>query len=321
MKLLLPYIMAIALGACNKGKHEQTPITSTPSEALAAKKQLYCELSAERIKAQGYAGGKCDGLLFTSLRGIGCGDIGISAFQTDEGRWFRNPEKDCFVVDPVTGEKKNQGADSSISKDMMIGAMSYMWFKKDKRAVDGTIAYGKAHNWVLGDGADAVAVLSKCVLSPNLISRLFDIDKGLGNSNLRDDAELASEQIPVNTGFRAHLDIVDILLGGSVHGSLSDMEFSTLKAQAERQPRNALYVAALAHFNGGDMQPAIDLLLDPTLFPPDRLPTSSEYCTDYLYQRDDTLKDWGPCTDRDEVHDGTDFAFAASVIDGTYFTR
>jgi len=316
--MLKVFLLALTLLACSKGKHEHTPPASINAD-VSAKRQLYCDLSKAQIEALGYAGGKCDGLLFTSLRAIGCADIGISQFQNDEGRWFRNPEKDCFIVDPVTGGKKNQGADSSISKDMLVGAMSYMWWKKDKSAVDATVSYGEKHAWVMGQGIDAVAVISKCTLSPTLISTLYDIQKGLAQTPALVSTELIN-QIPLNTGFRAHLDVLHALLVGSVHRSLPDNEYQNLKMQAERQPNNLLYQAAYAQFSGGNMEAVTEQLLHSPRFPNDRLPTTAEYCTDYLWQRDESPKDWEACTDKPlEAHDGTDFAFAAAIVDGTYF--
>jgi hypothetical protein len=66
-------------------------------------------------------------------------------------------------------------------------------------------------------------------------------------------------------------------------------------------------------YRDGNQQQAIDILLDESLFPSDRLPTARDNrCEEYLWQRDDDPKDWGPC-DSDRVHDGVDFLFAAYI--------
>jgi len=56
---------------------------------------------------------------------------------------------------------------------------------------------------------------------------------------------------------------------------------------------------------------------DPTsallaMFPHDRLPTTADWCADYLWQRDNN-ENYRPCKPR-KVHFGTDFLMAAWVL-------
>jgi hypothetical protein len=109
------------------------------------------------------------------------------------------------------------------------------------------------------------------------------------------------------------LDVLRILLNGRVYGAITDAEKGVLKAQAERQPMNALYVAAYEKYHGGSK--AHGLLLDESHFPGDRLPTSAEHCQNYLFSRDQESDDWKPCAEAHE-HDGADFVFAAWIALG-----
>jgi hypothetical protein len=305
------------LTACKRDNEPRQ--TQDVNERLVAKKQLYCELSKPAYEKVGYVHGRCDGLLFTALRGIGCGDVDIGTFQNAEGRWYRDPEHDCFIADRPQVEN---GSDSSISKDMMVGAMNYLWWSKDLPKIDATIKYGKANNWVMGDAVDFETTSSKCLLSPGLVSLLFDMQENLSLGSISNTSQ-RTDVIPINTGFRAHLDVLHILLSGSVFGALTDSEVETLKKQAKRQPRNALFQAAYHLYTDGDQTIATELLMDESHFPNDKLPTNHDnHCTEYLYQRDDEPKDWSPCADgKLEEYSGTDLAFAVSIIDGSFLKR
>ena len=51
--------------------------------------------------------------------------------------------------------------------------------------------------------------------------------------------------------------------------------------------------------------------MDEKLFPSDRLPTATDRCEAYLWQRNGG-SDWEPCP-RDKLHDGVDFLIAAYI--------
>jgi hypothetical protein len=121
----------------------------------------------------------------------------------------------------------------------------------------------------------------------------------------------------VAKGYEAELSVSHILLRGLIYKGVSDFELKLLKAQVDREPRNAFYQAVYHKFTDGDQAAALAILFDESLFPADRLPTTEQYCTDYLWQRDNSPQDWAPCPEKNEVHSGTDFLFATAVITGT----
>ncbi len=63
---------------------------------------------------------------------------------------------------------------------------------------------------------------------------------------------------------------------------------------------------------------ALAMLLNEGFFPSDGLPTSANYCTDWLTQRDDDPKDWSPCPDEAKTHSGGEFLFAAALLLGKF---
>lgn len=276
---------------------------------IADKRALYCELSEAKFKERGWAVGECDGLLFTALRGIGCGND-VAAFEdsVEPGRWYRNPKHDCFIPDKV-GE---QGSDSTISKDMYVGLSAYLAHSKGVDIAARTVSYGQSRSWIVGEAKDTVTLASKCFIVPQLqnVFRKIAGENQLAPSN--DDA------IGISTGFRAHLDVLAILVRGKLDGQISNFDLAVLKEQAKRQPRNALYQAAKARYDDGDYNPALEILNDETLFPEKSLPNNHQnYCTDYLFQRDESDGDWKTCPEEQfSTHDGTDFIFASAIIGG-----
>lgn len=299
---------------CNiscKRNNEPQPSMAERLNHLAAKKIEYCEYSRAKYKEKKYVHSQCDGLLFTSLRAIGCKDVDMSVFE-DNGRWYRDPDHACGP---------SSDSDSTISKDMMVGLFNYLAWSGDLNATNRTVEYGKAHDWIMGECKDEVTKLSKCLLSPGLVGNLLDLQKVLKNA-LGINTNRQTEAIGVNTGFLAHLDVLHALFSSLLYGAITDQEKMMLKSQADRQPRNALYQAAYHMFEDGNQQVAVDLLLDESRFPDKGLPGPKNYCTEYLYQRDEDPSDWSPCADTNgELYSGTDFIFAAAIIDGSYVNK
>lgn len=299
--------------ACS-GEHNDAHFAKEPSTQVREKLTVYCEKSRAEFLARKWAVDECDGLLFTSLRGIACGDIDIEAFEStvEPGQWYRNPKKDCYVADKV-GE---QGSDSTISKDMYVGLSAYLVHTKDSNALHRTIDFGERRSWVVGEAKDAATLASKCFITPSLQEMLKQSLRFLG-AGIVEGPNSSDAVLPVSTGFRAHLDVLAILVRGKTLGHISQLDLNTLKDQAKRSPRNALFLAAKARYDDGDFALARAILLDPALFPEKELPTNANYCTTYLWQRDDDPSDWAPCGDA-HTWDGTDYVFAAAITEGLF---
>lgn len=302
----------LVLMGCSRDNKPSPPTPSPRFDELRAKQKLYCELSKESYLANKFVVGRCDGLLFTSIHGLVCDYVSIDSFESDSepGRYYRSPTRDCFV------DGEPNGSDSTISKDMMLGLMHSLWYHKKDEEIKQVIDYGRNNNWFMGDAGDLKTKVSKTLLSPNLISLLYDMQSELAPEpgELEELLDESKQQVIVNTGYRAHLQVMRIILEGRVRGGINDLKFEALKQQTERVPKNGLFHAAYNHFKDGDQRRAIDIALDTTYFPDDKLPNNHEnYCTGYLFQRDEVKngtinQDWVPCPERAfELHNGTDF--------------
>lgn len=311
-KLLIAAFVITGCQSFDNRPHDPKP--KTEAELLfqvKAMRNRICSMSEERIRKKGFAVSRCDGLLFTSLHAIACGGPSIDVFEGEAGQWFRSPLHNCFIPPKI----KN-GADSSISKDMIAGLKLHTALTDNRERAKRWVAYCDKNRLAqtgglgcqIGTAVDAAVALSKTVMPPATIKFFEDL-------SLRSDERQNSDtgKKPVLTGYQAHLQVLDQLAIGVAYGGISDNGVKLLKAQADRQPRNALFAGSYALYKDGNMtEPAKKLL---AVCPVDRLPSSTDFCSDYLFQRDADQKDWKPCLPVID-HDGTDCAFAASVILG-----
>lgn len=296
-------------------------------EAVIERMDLYCGLSKPKYLETATITDRCDAALYTGLHGMVCNYVTITQFESAEepGKMCRRPGCVCFQ------NGKDTGSDSNWSKDMATGAQGNQAVRPDFELLSRIVKYGEDNNWVVCQGKDSTATLSKCVMSPKIISRWYDL-RDRANPNLRLTSEDSHERylnlvetygdrqdedaIGVKTDFRAHLDILGIVNEWLIHGAISSFSMTTLRKQAEREPKNLLYQSAFTRFHGGGRTDVAKALLE--MFPADRLPTSNDWCEDYIFQRDymrgsEVNNDWLPC-DGNHTYTGTDFLLAAWLL-------
>ena len=266
---------------------------------LLERASLYCELSKPHYEENQNIeeAGRCDGILFTALHGTLCDYVSIEQFEskTDDGKLCRDPECRCFYGD--------YGSATGFSKDMATGAQLFLTLFPQKDLTKRIIAYGEQESWVVCEGKNEIETVSRCLMSPKIVGRWYDILAA---------AELTSiGYIPMSEGYGAHLQIVSIIIDQMLYGGIRSNQASLIKKQHERIPENGLFHAVYARFiDPKQKQAAAKSLLE--RFPRDRLPTSEDWCSDYLFQRD-MGEDWQPCTDG-KTHMGTEFIFAAWAL-------
>ncbi|CAB4169962.1 hypothetical protein UFOVP901_22 [uncultured Caudovirales phage] len=278
------FILILFLTAC--GKHQPKPPTVVNS-AIVEKANLYKSLHKDWAH-----GGGCDSLGFTALCKIsgGCADVNIfdAESASEPGRWYRNASQKCF------DEGKSA---SDISKDMFAMLLPYLYATGDQTNLKEIYAYGKAKGWVMGRGP-----MSRTVITPPMI---FMLQIMIGRVE-----PIASQKI--KAGYEKHLDVMSFYSQTLYKNGMDLTDYETLRKYAEESPRNALMQALYHKYKDGDQSKTIAILMDETLFPSGRLPTPSDRCEEYLWQRDDLPKDWASCGTIG-VHDGVDFLIAAKV--------
>lgn len=302
---------AVFLAVCSCGshrRHEQETKPIDKLEMLREKHDLYLRLSTEQVDEHGWLKDfSCDGLLFNSLFAISGGKPDIMLGRGEPAIWYRSWQHDCFP-----GHSR-----SSISRDMFAGLFLWIWTEKRKDLIEEIIDHGESNTnsvggWVMGEGDPFTTNIRAAGQT-----LAYEMRYQWGG------ADHAKRYLPIPhfdvKGFEAHLQVLDILLVGLLRG-LSKTDLKRLQWHVENEPRNALFQAVLHKFSDGDQSAAIESLLDTSLFPEKRLPSSAERCEPYLWQRDERTgsgslnPDWLPCTGRNRIFGGVDFLFASTIV-------
>lgn len=304
-------MMIVGCGPFKKHNEPQDPLT-LKREAIISKLERYINLEKDITDNYGFVD-RGDGILFSCLKYVAGGEVNWQAAEKEPGRWERHPELSYQKPDPDLTNDSN----SRFSKDMEVGLQWCFWHARDLSATTRHIEYLEAKNWDLCGGKSGALTyedwLGRCLLNSNGKANLYEVGYQLGgDENWRQNVPQIWN--PFAENYSAHLVVLTILRRGIMLGGIDDLQLRFLKEKAEKNPRNALYVASYHLFLDGDMEAAADILLDETLFPAESLPTTANYCTHYLFQKEQESDNWEPCPERDEKWHGVDFMFAAWVI-------
>lgn len=274
------FIISLLISSCGAVAPKSNTVRSLQLEKKA---DLYLE-QMHRDEHGFIMTDHCDATLFSGLLGAATKDVALRAAASEDlKQWYRRPNKDCS---PSLGNSR-----STVSRDMILGAMWWMWKNKDLQAAETLLRDLKSRAYYLrGEGTPG-----ELLMNTSMMSTLAHIVLRLGGP--RYELELA---LPVifgkDTGFIAHLTVWHILLRGELNGTITSNQFGILQHHARRNPLNPLYQAAYYKYFSGDQSVAIRLLLDNAEWPADRLPTTEQHCEPWPVMRDYTEKDWGSCS-------------------------
>ena len=270
---------------------------------LKNKITIYLDLYKSKTDSNGFIDTlHCDSLLWTSLLGSVLPEgINILAARKCDKSWVRRP-----LVDGIDTCYGQGNSSSSISRDMLLGLMWYIWRNKHLDLATDLWEFGSKNNWIMGEGN-----LGATLFSFNNRNTLAHLIYKLGGKN-----HSFYKSLPLilgfNVGYAAHLDILTLLLRAELIGKI---EYPNLiKYHFERSPNNALFSYAHAKYIDGDLNPCVKSLLNPDWFPSYRLPTNRDRDESWLWQRD-YGDDWMPSMFNNivEFH-GCDFLFISLNI-------
>lgn len=287
------YVIFLLIFSCGKHKTQNAPMTFPEIRTQAA---LYCELSKPQYDADKYITDECDGAGFTSLYSLACpqNSVDLTVFQDNTGKMFRNPAHDCFP------EKSR----SEFSKDHVLMRAIAAAYTKDKTWAKSFLDFANKDNGFFCAASDQITRVSRCFLSPFLyrsLSKLSGIDIPEVETLARDD-------------FEGHLEVLGLILKWKLGTGLTSANIDTLGQYADREPLNALYQAAAYRFGRSSLE-RVNAAFINDHWPKDKLPSSENHCSSYLFQRDMiSAKDWEPCPDKNEIYSGTDYSFAAFIL-------
>lgn len=268
------------------GRYESKP-TSAPLtlQDLQSKSELYLSLVSSHQNADGFIlSDDCDSTFFSGLLAAAAPklNINILAARNKSGQYFRRSTQDC-------GPAFNNSR-STISRDQMLGVMWYMWRNQDLEAAKQLMNQLQHDNYVLkGEGT-----AGELIFIPSYINTLAQIIAKLDGP--RHEAELALPAIiSGGEGFEAHLAALHILLRGELLGSIPDYHFNILQDLANTNPKNPLLQAAYHRYLDGNYESVLQLLMDSSEWPSDKLPTSHNHCSNWPVQRIYDEQNWGSC--------------------------
>ena len=328
-RLILALLVVSACGPFKKNTKPKP--TQSESEEVAAQFAIYQPLVSAQADSFGVmrmGGSVGDSALFSCLARVsGALTFDPMVFFV-EGKPVRHP-----LIEPSVSA-------TPVSKDMVNGLLwcAYDVGRKGDKVktlemTNAMIAFGRAHEdrvlgWYFCTEQDRTDYkisdqnwLGRCLMVPSVIKDIYRVHKWAGGACDDDCRFWSNVGVGVTTdttGFERHLMVLTITRNGLVDGAIDGYSLDRLRTAADQQPRNALYQAAYHLFLDGNQERAFTGLLDESLFPTSRLPTSLEYCTDYLFQRDQDAKDWVPCGDGSKGADGrgVDWLFAGTVALG-----
>jgi len=324
--LLLLFIVFFMASSCTRKNSEKKTEDTSDLRALGYQADGYCDLSGPKVMALGYAIRECDGAGFTALYDLACPHVGVDLekFQDDTGRMHRSPNHTtCWDYSKTASENAaTAGSKAGFSRDHVLMRLIQAWEQKDLAWVSSFIKFTEANSGVICDAVDDETKIGRCLMSPTLMTLLYDAEAKLKDMPAKVvDQQLAAklsdssaDGLGIVTGSDAHLQVLRLLLKGRMYGALTNLEVATLKAQAERQPKNALFKAVYHKFTDGDQTVAMGLLKNQNMWPVETLPTTKNFCSDYLWSDDYSEADWLPCDTQDNEWDALDFTLAVWVL-------
>lgn len=321
MKLLI--IACLFLTSCGWWTKE-TKDSEDPGknrfELLQEKKDLYESMTQLLKNENGILPHDGDTLWLNSLYALAGGNVNLDAFLYINDSICREPGCKSF---------ENNVSKSNCSYDGILPYAMARFVNKELDKLEGMIERAdKYDRYMCEGGLDeyrkmnlilyyTIKAAIKKLKNEGLPERPNPIDVAKEYKlNEKDELNQNSDDvIPAISGYRAHLTMLHIDFVGMIYDGVNQIEYKFIEYQAKRQPKNALYQAIYHAYNDGDQSDAINMCFNDTYFPSDKLPTNENYCTEYLWQRDEENDsgDWLPC-DEKRQHRGVDLAIAAKKI-------
>lgn len=298
-------LLTFVLCGCNlSGKKDKEPTPPIdPMADATAKRDLYVSLQPQVDGPSGFIDtDKCDSIHWTALRGVGMGKPAeLRAAIEESGQVHRRPLQlaECYPDE----------SDSEISREAILYVGLHALVFNDLDMLNSIWDYGKAHAWIMGRG-----VGSRTVFTPAAQAVLAQAIRALGGGN-KPQLNIPIPRPKGLTDFDAFIQVIEVLMEAKSNGgNISSESRDLLEEQATRQPNNVVYAAMAVRWAGGNPEVAISLLNGNPKYPRDRLPTSAEYCDEWLSQRDEGSSGANPCPDENRKHSGGDWLLAYAIL-------
>lgn len=301
LKLLTLLTFVALFCSCDEeGKKKARPNRS-PIDVIIEKANLYKQLIGGVQDDFGFIySDHCDSLLYSGLISASGVAVDIEAASNGNGKYYRTPYHDCFLGHG-TNIPGRRASGSEISRDMFAGLF---WSLRNNLNVGESkkiIEYGRKQDWIMGRGA-----IDRTYLTPNFVDTLYK----LADRKYKGPKYFWLDPIKDH---QRHVVALNIALQGDIDGYISNSMYDLIKKFNKISPSNMLFSFIRNRYSHGDQSNVIEFLSDDTYFPNERLPTSADYCSEWLWLRDDRKDSWRPCDDG-LTHSGGDFLFIAYLL-------
>ena len=249
--------------------HEEKPLSISPNSAALRVKfdQALAEAKDRQTQDGWLAVSECDAMLWTGKASCAVPGVVIEAaeYLKEPGRFNRRPTPFC---------EKDQGSDTSWSRDMGKGLFVYAWCNKDVKALERHAAYGSNNFWKMGQPLDD----GKVVYVPGMIGQLYSLIKSLGGED--NPQRVWPDVYPAGKDdYEAHLQMIDVWIRGEVAAAEHDADaipkkpdgvsllgisqtmFNRVVEHSDREPLCPFYAYMRGLYDTGDLGPVTDLLL------------------------------------------------------------
>jgi hypothetical protein len=272
---MLRLALAAALGSCGPD-HKTTPPESIPD--LTALRSAYlvnkAEAEALRDPETGWlARWDCDGIIWAGKADLALGGTRIEAAEYPDapGKFGRRPPPYCW-----TPEGGDQGAATEWSRDMGVaGLLPWAWLAGRRDVLERHAAYGRAHDWWLGEPTAA----GQAYYTPAMRGLLAKVIAAMGGEAAGD--VLWPSLWPSGlVDYEAHLQVMGIWLQGEAAArageadamparpaagqnltvDISNEMYLRLEEHAAREPRNPLFAYVLGRYTG-DLAATVAILV------------------------------------------------------------
>lgn len=300
MRLILISILTVVNVSCGApGKEEAKPTINTLDDILEVR-DAYLDLIPEVQDDFGFIySDKCDSLLHSGLASYGGADVDIlAARDEDSGQWYRTPYKDCYSNErrDIASSRRSK---STISRDMLAGAMWSLQGSGDLASLERLIDYGKGHKWIMGQGP-----LDRTFFTHNFQDTLYR----LAGRDWKGPPYLWVDPIKDH---QRHVVALNIILRGEKQCEIDAAMLDLLAKFRNSSPQNALFQYGYHRFTDGDQEQTLEIL---SRFPSDRLPTNEDWCGRWLWEKDEDHDSWRAC-DETREHSGGDLLFIAKLLE------
>jgi hypothetical protein len=266
-----------------------------PSQALSDQREFYLSQIETLRRSSGWFEDGCDALLRESLLVAGGVSSPIEDARNSDGQWFRRSLKlpECLA---------SKGSASTISRDMIMGLMWYIWTTRDLQMAKDLWNYGEKRGWKIGESDGSIDGTGRVFLTPTILATLAQLVYELGGPSY-EIRYLPIKNFGFKRGYTKHLELLDIILWEQMTGKIRPADKLIVEGYLSSDPDNAMLQYAAGRYKEADR-------LLRKHHPADRFPTSAESCSPMHYEH--ALPD--PCADRNETHAPIHFLFLSKLL-------